>query len=432
MFLFIGRVVRVKLTLHIAYKLQHETKHFTPKNKKMHVILSQFDLEKALTTVASAIAKRPTHLALANVLVKSVGNTLELSTFSLELGMTLSINVEGELDGVACVPCAYFLKVVKKLSKKDKITLELKGANLELTYGKTKMSIEGLDYNEFPELPKINARANFDIESKQLKAGLDKTLEIANACKDDYSPRFGKIFISVSDYNIEFLASDGQRAVSYSPEYSLKGSTTGSDFTIAITPEMATELKKIAAKYPDDVFTFGLPTHNQDYPWIKIGDRLTIFWRYNKEYVKPNLENLASDLTGRLQIDTAKGLMQTLDRFKALLKDKHSKVLISYSQGKLELFQEAKEIIYVTIDDTVEPVVKERREVTALKMTEWIEVNGDIADFSYEFSIEYLLGCLKGIKSNFAMYCDCVRDIPMVYLDSGDTKYVVAAIGKWR
>ena len=102
----------------------------------MKVVCSQAELNAALQLVSRAVATRPTHPVLANVLLTADAGTgrVSLTGFDLSLGIQTSLAAEVESSGAITLPARLLGEIVNRLSSDSPITLatEESGEQIQL------------------------------------------------------------------------------------------------------------------------------------------------------------------------------------------------------------------------------------------------------------------------------------------------------------
>jgi DNA polymerase-3 subunit beta len=91
----------------------------------MKLVCSQSELSASLQLVSRAVAGRPTHPVLANVLLTADAGTgrLSLTGFDLSLGIQTSFSASVETSGAITLPARLFGEIVSRLSADSPITL---------------------------------------------------------------------------------------------------------------------------------------------------------------------------------------------------------------------------------------------------------------------------------------------------------------------
>ena len=125
----------------------------------MKLVCSQTELNAALQLVSRAVAARPTHPVLANVLLTADAGTdrLSLTGFDLNLGIQTSLAATVETSGAVTLPARLFGEIVSRLSSDSPITLvtDEAGEQVELTSLSGSYQMRGMPADDFPELPLV-------------------------------------------------------------------------------------------------------------------------------------------------------------------------------------------------------------------------------------------------------------------------------------
>ena len=92
----------------------------------MKLNCSQSELNTALQLVSRAVASRPTHPVLANVLLTADAGTdrLSLTGFDLNLGIQTSLKASIETSGAVTLPAKLFGEIISKLFIEDDQTTD--------------------------------------------------------------------------------------------------------------------------------------------------------------------------------------------------------------------------------------------------------------------------------------------------------------------
>ena len=108
----------------------------------MKVVCSQSELNGALQLVSRAVATRPTHPVLANVLLTADAgsNRLSLTGFDLSLGIQTSLAASVETSGAITLPARLLGEIVSRLSSDSPVTLAVEDAGEQLQQVEQKLS----------------------------------------------------------------------------------------------------------------------------------------------------------------------------------------------------------------------------------------------------------------------------------------------------
>ena len=101
---------------------------FVRKSKiPMEIICNQSELNNAIQLVSKAVATRPTHPILANILLTAdLGtNKISLTGFDLNLGIQTSFDGTVKNSGAITIPSKLLSEIVNKLPSETPVSLEV-------------------------------------------------------------------------------------------------------------------------------------------------------------------------------------------------------------------------------------------------------------------------------------------------------------------
>ena len=178
-------------------------------------------LFEALQKTQSVVEKKNTVQILANILCTVKGSELSLSATDIEVGIKLTLPVEGTKDGRITLSAKHFLDIVKELpSEKLEIT-EKENHWIEITCGKSRFTIVSLPAEEYPSLPSFEEKEYFDAKVNALKLMIDRTSFAVSTDTTRYTLN-GVFFESLGDSLIRMTAIDGHRLSFIDQEVFLK------------------------------------------------------------------------------------------------------------------------------------------------------------------------------------------------------------------
>jgi DNA polymerase-3 subunit beta len=120
----------------------------------MQLLLARADLNHALSTIAPAIASRPTHPILDCVHLSATGDsTLTLTGFNLNLGITATIPASIDTSGPVCLPYRLLSGIVAKLP--DDAAISLHDGLLSAAGASYRLATH--DPADYPDLPVVDA-----------------------------------------------------------------------------------------------------------------------------------------------------------------------------------------------------------------------------------------------------------------------------------
>jgi DNA polymerase-3 subunit beta len=179
-----------------------------------------FEFQRAIAIAIRAVAARPTHPVLANVLivVDQSSQQVSLTSFDLSLGLIIRFPATVKEGGIVTVSAKLLNDIIKQIpaeeislkasiSKKKKVG-EISSINCQLKAGKSNYKLKGMDPHEFPKLPEVAAEG-FTIPALSL---IQAPKRVTFACSDNETKQIltGVHFKAIGG-RLECCATDGHR-----------------------------------------------------------------------------------------------------------------------------------------------------------------------------------------------------------------------------
>ena len=179
----------------------------------MKLVCSQSELSSSLQLVSRAVASRPTHPVLANVLLTADAGTgrLSLTGFDLNLGIQTSLAASVETSGAITLPARLLGEIVSRLSSDSPITLAAaeEGQQVELTSLSGSYHMRGMPAEDFPDLPLVQSGQPIRIDAEALVKGLRATLFASST--DEAKQLLTGVHLRLDADGLECAATDGHR-----------------------------------------------------------------------------------------------------------------------------------------------------------------------------------------------------------------------------
>lgn len=339
----------------------------------MHLVISQPTLALAIATVSRAVATRPTHPILANImLVADEDNqSLNLTAFDLNIGIVIPLSAQVVTGGAITLPSKLLGDIVSRLPDEDVTFSPAISGNeqqIHLTCGSGHYLLNGLPVEEFPELPKVDSDKSFDIDIATLKEGLATTLIAAS--QDETKRILTGVCVTSKTDSLEFAATDGHRLSI------LKTSVEDGQEFLAVIPAKALHiLEKLIG--------------NQDLPITMKADNANAIFElpngtmYTRllDGTYPNYRDLIPASSERKITVERKLLVSALERISVLADTKNN-------------------VVKITIDNTAQEIALsvESPDVAAGRESLPAQVSGD--DLDIAFNVKYLKEGLQTLHTN--------------------------------
>jgi len=175
----------------------------------MKFICDRGQLVTAVGNVSRVIAAKSSIPALEGVQLKAGGNTLSLTGYDMEAGITTSIPARVEREGEIVLTSRLFLDMIRRMDS-DEITVSAGDKYLtEISGGITQFTILGMPSEEYPDLPAISQGSGVSITQTALKSMIEQTL-FAVAATDTKPVHTGSLF-ELGDGELAVVSVDGYR-----------------------------------------------------------------------------------------------------------------------------------------------------------------------------------------------------------------------------
>ena len=218
----------------------------------MKLVCSQAELNASLQLVGRAVAARPTHPVLANVLLTADAATgrLSLTAFDLSLGIQTSLPAAVEASGAITLPARLFGEIVARLSADSPLCLScLEGEEqVELTSSGGSYRMRGMPADDFPDLPLNQTGTSIRLDAAALVRGLRATLFASSG--DEAKQVLTGVHLRLDGAGLECAATDGHRLAVLHLDHGLTASSGGEPFDVTVPARSLRELERLLSGRP--------------------------------------------------------------------------------------------------------------------------------------------------------------------------------------
>jgi len=344
----------------------------------MKLVCSQAELSTSLQIVSRAVAARPTHPVLANVLLTADAATgrLSLTGYDLNLGIQTTLPATVERSGAITLPARLFGEIVARLPADSPITLscEPEAEEVELTSLSGSYRMRGMPAEDFPELPLVQSGSPLQIHGDALVRGLRATLFASSS--DEAKQLLTGVHLALEGDGLECAATDGHRLAVLRLQGALSGEEAAEPFSLTVPARSLRELERVLSgrSLEDPVNLF----FERGQMVVLAADQVLTTRTLDGTY--PHYRQLIPEsFQRRIEIDR-RALTAALERV-AVLADQHNNVVrisADPERGRITLRAEAQD------------VGSGAEELSAA-------IEGD--DLEIAFNVRYLLDGLKAMSS---------------------------------
>lgn len=175
----------------------------------MKINVLRTDLSAAVSNVSRAVSAKASIPALEGILIKAYGESISISGYDLEIGITTNIEATIQQQGEVVVSARLFSEIVRKLPE-EVVCIETDDRMITyITCGQADYQIVGMSSVEYPDIPSFEENESFEIKGEILRDMIKGTVY---AVSDNNSkPIYTGSLFDLSDKTLNIVAIDGYR-----------------------------------------------------------------------------------------------------------------------------------------------------------------------------------------------------------------------------
>ncbi|RZN96765.1 MAG: DNA polymerase III subunit beta [Synechococcus sp. MED-G134] len=357
----------------------------------MKVVCSQSELNGALQLVSRAVATRPTHPVLANVLLTADAgsNRLSLTGFDLSLGIQTSLAASVETSGAITLPARLLGEIVSRLSSDSPITLAVddSGEQVQLTSLSGSYQMRGMSADDYPDLPMVESGMTLKLQPERLVQALKGTLFASSA--DEAKQLLTGVHLKFNQRALEAAATDGHRLAVLNVDDALQDAAVtdavdDEGFAVTLPSRSLREVERLMASWRSDE-PVSLFCDRGQVVFLAADQMVT---SRTLEGTYPNYGQLIPDGFTRTFGMDRRALIAALERI-AVLADQHNNVVKFSSQP----------------EDGVVQISADAQDVGSGSESLSANLEGDAMQIA--FNVRYLLDGLKAMGSDrIVLHCN--------------------------
>ena len=180
----------------------------------MKFIVSSASLLKQLSSISGVITTNPVVPILENFLFEVEEGKLTITASDLQTSMMTELSVEAKEIGNIAIPAKILMDTLKALPEQPvTFSIDVQTYSVELNSENGRYKLSGENATDFPKIPAISEGDTLDISSNVLDRAISSTIFATSS--DELRPAMTGIYISLSNTNTTFVATDGHRLVRF-------------------------------------------------------------------------------------------------------------------------------------------------------------------------------------------------------------------------
>ena len=150
----------------------------------MKITVKKGDLLPVLAKI-QGLTGRKTNLAITtNLLLKTIKSGISISATDLETGFEGFYTAAVESEGIIAINARKFYEIVRDFPSEDINLNEIENHWIEIGNEHVEYHIVGMNPDDFPEIPKIEAVEFFDLDSQALTRMIERVVIVSGASDD--------------------------------------------------------------------------------------------------------------------------------------------------------------------------------------------------------------------------------------------------------
>lgn len=195
-------------------------------------------IAEAVNYISPAVSAQSALTALEGILLSCKNNTLSLTGYNLELGITKVIDVVSKEDGDIILPAKLLSEILNKASGED-VTFTTDEKNLTvISNASSEFTILGIDAREYPEIPTVTEGSRFSLPGSLLRNMISQTL--FSVAQTDTMPIITGTLFNLNDKVLHLVSTDGCRLALRKENVNVDGS-----FYFVVPGKTLSEIQKL-------------------------------------------------------------------------------------------------------------------------------------------------------------------------------------------
>ena len=366
----------------------------------MEIVCNQNELNNAIQLVSKAVASRPTHPILANILLTADQGTnkISLTGFDLNLGIQTSFDATVKNSGAITIPSKLLSEIVNKLPSETPVNLEVdeNSDNILIKSDTGTFNLKGIPSDDYPNLPFVESGTSLNIDPSSFLQALKLTLFASS--NDDSKQLLTGVNFTFKQKYLESASTDGHRlaVVVIGNEENIEDKENSSlnedNFSVTIPTRSLREIEKLLTLRSTEK---SIKLFYDKGQVVFISSNQIITTR-TLEGDYPNYSQLIPDNFSKLFIFNTKKLTDALERIAVLADQQSSVVKIKLDENNLAL------------------ISADAQDIGSANESIPVSYSGE--NFDIAFNVRYLLEGLKVISSeNVVLKCN-LSTTPAVFV----------------
>lgn len=175
----------------------------------MEFRIAKDEFLKGLAVAQSVVEKRNTMPILSHILIRGGGGQLQLVATDLEVGVSARISADIVSNGALSLSAKKLYDIVKELPEGEVRVRGGDGFKVEISSGRSRFNIMGLDPEDFPQVQEFPDATYFSVPAAVIGDMIAKTIFAVST--DETRFNLNGIFVERGPKGLRLVATDGHR-----------------------------------------------------------------------------------------------------------------------------------------------------------------------------------------------------------------------------
>lgn len=296
----------------------------------MEFVIKKSDLVRELQTVTGVVEKRATIPILANLLLETVPEGLQVGASDLEV--TIRGKAEATIigEGSVTLPASKLHEIARSLPEADVQFKVLERNHVAISCERTRYKIAGQPRDEFPSFPEIDLTTGIKLPGKALNEMIER-VAFAITTEDPRYSLNGALFVFEGG-RLTLVATDGHRLAYVSKTLDVEA--PGDGVRVIVPRKALAEVTKLTADLDEAAeVVFG---RSENQVFFIVGDHKLSSNVLEGNF--PRYENVMPEACGTSIVVPTDDLSHAVRRVSLLASDRYGRsVSVSLTTGKLDL-----------------------------------------------------------------------------------------------
>ena len=205
----------------------------------MKIVCESQSFAKACMNVQRSVSNKSTIPAIEGILIKAVGESINLTGYDLEVGSETYIPADVIESGSVVLNAKHLCDILRFVPD-DTVSIESDERNIcKIKSGEAEYSIIGVSADEYPDVPTVNGGFPIVIKQSVLKDMIKKT--IFSVSTSERNPVHSGVRFEISEGKIVLVAVDGARLAIRREDIDY----TGEDVAFVVPAKTLSEVLKL-------------------------------------------------------------------------------------------------------------------------------------------------------------------------------------------